>query len=809
MDSETAQTGRDRLLRVFRYLEALDEHRNPVKRHLGEQLWTLWLKDLPDHPSVRRGTPVVIESQGLAASDDGLSAQAQGPDFVLKIARPRLTSPPAPPAALEGWLEANWEDPFKEVSVLESKLESKKDTSPDTGRVRFAADPKRVATFEQWKGRRDQWAKNERPARTAMEIFEDFYELYGRVEREAERVEIVLGDGILSWRRPEGAVHHPILLQRLQLSFSPSVPEFTLTETEHPVELYSALFQSMPDVDGRAIGRCRDELEQEGYSPVGDGLTSGFLQRLVVQLSPRGEFLESGAPEGENDNPRIGRQPVLFLRSRTLGFAAAIEAILEDLRSRDDLPWSLLNIVGLEPPPAEENVDGSSDPGKGDADILLSKPANPEQVRIARRTEHAGGVLVQGPPGTGKTYTIGNLIGHLLAEGKSVLVTSHTTKALRMVRSQIVRELRSLSVSLLESDLDSHLQLESAVSNIADRLSRTDAKSLEFETEGLAQERAELLERLAELRQRLADARADEYRDVVVGGKTWSPSEAARKIAREVDVNGWIPTPVQIGVDIPLSGGDLVELYGTNRSISPDLESELSGNLPPVDELLAPADFEDLLVEKIRLEQSDHEFRADLWQNSASASASALGALAPTLKQSVAVLGSSEKWKLAAVYAGRNGGPHRETWEKLLALVEQVHFEAGSTQELLIQHETKLADESQLEQHEQTATEIHGHLRSGGNLGFFSLLTHSRWKQFIQKTVVDGGSPRLADHFLAASKFSRLKLLRRNLATRWDRQMAPLGRNPVLRPDPRLSGVALTGLDSSREETERVRLSLG
>jgi len=28
-----------------------------------------------------------------------------------------------------------------------------------------------------------------------------------------------------------------------------------------------------------------------------------------------------------------------------LGFAAAIEGILADLRTREDLPWSLLNIV--------------------------------------------------------------------------------------------------------------------------------------------------------------------------------------------------------------------------------------------------------------------------------------------------------------------------------------------------------------------------------------------------------------------------------------------------------------------------------
>jgi very-short-patch-repair endonuclease len=771
-DSRTVRTGRERLLRVFRYLEALNEHRNPVKRHIEEQLWTLWLRDLPDHPAIRRGTSPAAELSAVAAGEDGQSAAPVDSDFILKVARPKLSNPPPPPATVESWLAGDWENPFQEVSVLESRSEG----APGTASVRFAADPKRVAAFEKWKGHRDQWAKDERPARTAMQIFEDFYELYGRVEREAERVEIVLGDGILNWRRPEGTVHHPVLLQRLQLSFSPSVPEFTLTEAEHPVELYSALFQSMPDVDGRAIGRCRDELEREGYSPLGDGPTSGFLERLVVQLSSRGEFVSSGAPEGETDSPRVGRQPVLFLRARTLGFVAAIEAVLEDLRSRDDLPWSLLNIVGLEPPAPVAEETGGCGGGDQEGDILLTKPANPEQLRIARRTRQAGGVLVQGPPGTGKTYTIGNLIGHLLAEGKSVLVTSHTTKALRMVRSQIVPQLRSLSVSLLESDLDSHMQLESAVSTIADRLSRTDAKSLELEADRLTQERAGLLDRLAELRQQLAEARADEYRDVVVGGKAWAPSEAARKIARESDANGWIPGPVTAGVDQPLSGGDLAELYATNRSISADVENELSGHLPGADELPVPADFEDLVAEKARLEQTDHEFRSDLWQdNTGPASAGSLDALAGKLRRAVDALATRERWKLAAIYAGKNGGPHRETWEKLVALVEQLHLEAGGAQEILIQHETTLADESLLEQYEQTATEIHGHLRSGGQLGFFNLLTHKRWKQFIRTTRVDGAQPKLPDHFLAAGKLSRLKLLRKNLAVRWDRQMAPWG----------------------------------
>ena len=296
-------------------------------------------------------------------------------------------------------------------------------------------------------------------------------------------MELVLGDGILSWRRAEGSIYHPMLLQRLQLQFDASVPEFAISEADYPVELYSSLLQSMSDVDGRAIGRCREELEECGFHPLVNGATSGFLKRLVVQLSARGEFFEDGAPEKEASDPCIGRDPVLFLRGRTLGFAAAIEGILADLRTREDLPWSLLNIVGeeLPNPDLEDSNSPRIGPAPSDSQVLLSKAANPEQIRIGQQLEEHGGVLVQGPPGTGKTHTIGNLVGHLLAQGKSVLVTSQATKALRMVRHHIVPELRPLCVSVLESDLDSRKQLESAVGSIAERLSRADAGSLEME----------------------------------------------------------------------------------------------------------------------------------------------------------------------------------------------------------------------------------------------------------------------------------------------------------------------------------------
>jgi len=774
MNPEKLRVAREKLTRVFRYLEALNQHRNPAKRQIREQLWNLWLHDLPEHPSVKRGASKSSPARTKVADSKNGEATAGG--FVLKVQRPELTAPPEPSYGIAAWLEAGWDDPSKEPSVSASRDES--DEGGETRLANFGDDPARLAAFGRWRVAREEWAKNERPARAAMKIFETLYTLYGRIDREAERVELVLGDGILSWGRAEGSIYHPILLQRLQLQFNAAVPEFTISEADHPVELYSALFQSMTDVDGRAIGRCREELEQEGFHPLINGATSEFLKRLVVQLSPRGELLEDRRPAGEANDPRIGRDPILFLRARTLGFAAAIEGILADLRTRDDLPWSLLNIVGEESPvpDAREASSPGSATGEADAEVLLSKPANPEQIRIAKQLEQYGGVLVQGPPGTGKTHTIGNLIGHLLAQGKSVLVTSHTTKALRMVRNHIVPELRPLCVSVLESDLDSRKQLESAVGSIAERLSRADAGSLDMESRKLETERREILKKLDDVRGQLADARADEYRDLVIAGKTWPPADAARKVALEKETLGWIPGPVAAVAPVPLAPGELADLYRTNVSLSREDESELSGHLPELADLPGPEDFEASLSERTRLSMERLDVRSDLWQSGArETSPEELEALAANLAQAAEPLSGKDKWKLAAVYAGKYGHGHREPWDQLVGFVRLVHREAANAQESFVKYGPRLSDHFALEDQERIAGEILAHVENSGKLGSFTLLTHKAWSQFIESAKVNQAKPRLPEHFEALRKLSRLKTFRQDLAGRWDRQMAPLG----------------------------------
>ena len=777
MDAEKLHVVRDKLTRVFRYLEALNQHRNPAKRQIHEQPWSFWLRDLPEHPFIQRGTA----KGSFSNTKKGNTQVAEGgANYVLKVQRPRLTRAPEPPQEIAAWLEDGWDDPSNTFRVKQLPAEFENRAEPRN--LKFTDDPARTASLERWRLLRGEWMEAEKPARAAMKIFESLYALYGRIDREAERVELVLGDGILSWRRADGCIYHPILLQRLQLQFDASVPEFTLFEADQPVELYSALFQSMHEVDGRAIGRCREDLEQGGFHPLINGSTSAFLKRLVVQLSPRGEFLEDRPPDAETNDPSIGRDPVLFLRARTLGFAAAIEGILADLRKREDLPWSLLNIIGEESPIPDtgEEHPFASGSAQADGEVLLSKPANPEQIRIAQQLEEHGGVLVQGPPGTGKTHTIGNLVGHLLAQGKSVLVTSHTTKALRMVRHHIVPELRPLCVSVLESDLDSRKQLESAVGSIAERLSRADAGSLELQAKKLESERLDLLKKLDEIRNQLTEARTDEYRDIAIAGKSWAPADAARQVIEEKEVHGWIPGPVAAVAPLPLSPGELADLYRTGVSISREDENELSGHLPDLHDVPRAEDFEASVGERNRLGFEDLELRADLWESGdLGSSPGEIERLGAALAQAVEPLSGKEKWKLAAVYAGRYGGVHRQPWEQLIHSVRLVHREAANSQESFVEYGPESSDDTAAKEQERIAGEILAHLEDGGKLSSFSLFTHKAWNQFLERAKVNNARPRIPEHFRALRQLFRLKGLREDLGLRWDRQVATLGAPPA------------------------------
>ena len=88
------QTKRERLTKLFEFLKAYTDLRYPPVRDITQQLRTLWLKDLPAHPSVEL-------FRDIGKTDD----ETDDSDVALRLTRPTITACPPPPTSLSEWLK--------------------------------------------------------------------------------------------------------------------------------------------------------------------------------------------------------------------------------------------------------------------------------------------------------------------------------------------------------------------------------------------------------------------------------------------------------------------------------------------------------------------------------------------------------------------------------------------------------------------------------------------------------------------------------------------------------------------------------
>jgi len=748
------EIARQKLIQLFNFFKAVEQRRAPITRHIKDQPWVLRLSDFPNHETLRLLRPV---------PDDGTW---------LIFRKPETHLCPEPGERLRSWLNVGWENPgLNDVNHKSDRIDY---VGGVPNKVNFESQTGLKSEFLVWQAKRNLWKSVEYPARVALAVWERFFALHSQLEREGEAWELILGEGIFNWKRPAGDLHHPILLQRVELSFDPHNRAFRVSNLDVPPELYSALF-SDDECAGLPVKHWQEELSQGELRPMGDDGVTDWLKGVIGAFRD-GELVE-GEPESVEDFPRIGRAPVLFLRKRQAGRIQFIEEILADLPTASELPSSLLDIVGYAPEiePNESASESDTAYANEDENILLSKPANAAQLAILKKLAHQNGVLVQGPPGTGKTHTIANLIGSLLAEGKSVLVTSHTTKALRVLREQVAEPLRSLCVSVLDSDVTSRKEREMAVRELAVRLGES-RQSFVQQADLLAVKRRLILSELRTARSDLAMAINGEYRSLILDGKEIDPSKAAREIAEGEGVHDWIPGSVDTGKPLPLSESELNALYASNQQLACADEIELSRPLPRLDEFWTPEEFLRRTKEFSELVASDFAYRNELWRKE-HAGHGDLESLLEHISRAVEYLGQSENeiWHLAVIQSGMEGGQAAEIWQILCREVESVREQANKAAEPIFRYGPQLIDDWALEEQRDVLQEIIRHLNQGRTLTFITLLTKSKWKKLIELSRVDGGKPVRLEHFQALLSLAELELAREKLVGWWARQMMPHG----------------------------------
>jgi very-short-patch-repair endonuclease len=749
---------RERIASVFTYLQELHRVRTPPTVDLDDYAWRLALGQLPTSPT--------IERLGLFAGAGAAVPHGEdSPGSLLRVARPREAPCPPPPDVLVRWLPTAWPQPIP-LPELEAQLARPEKAD---GHALLTADQADAAA--EWVAQRHRWVGERTSAEDALAIFLELFKLWTQFEREGEKFQLYLGDGILVHKGAGFRVRHPVLLQRLELKFNPSVPAFTITESDDNPELYSPLLRHLL-VDGKSLLQMQQAFAEQLHHPLGGEATSRFLASVVHGFWPDGAYYESAEQAAAHSRgPCIYRDPTIYLGHRSQDFADAIDRYLERLAGKEEPPEALLRVVGI------ANARATTSNSDADIDLLLTQPTNPEQEQVIRRIEETGAVLVQGPPGTGKSHTIANLIGHLLAEKKSILVTSHASKALRVVREKVAPPLQSLCVSVLDTDGDSAKQLEESITGILNYFSTTSLRKLRKEIEAVAEERTQLKERIADLKERLLSALAEEATEIEFAGERLSAADAARRLAATAATDGWLPGPVSEDCELPLSAADraeLAELYELSAKTAGQVQPAGAGRLPDPSALPTPPQFNQACNEMTKLALLDIRTGAEYWRHDRQ-TAEQLEQLSQRVTAAAQIFEDPQPWLFECVAAGHRGREAREQWAQLVRSIRDLNQQIPPRKELVLQYGPQLALDGTVADAVQTCSEIVDHVSSGKKMKRVSTLFKSQWQSFMRAAQVDDGPPTTVEHFRALLDMLEIRSLRENLCRRWDRQMATAG----------------------------------
>ncbi|NKE58587.1 AAA family ATPase [Lentzea sp. PSKA42] len=545
-------TAVDRAVRLFQFLARSQQLKSNPPRTTESYESVLWFGQLPVHPAILS-----------AHRDDALVTRAS----LLTVDRVAHQDPPEPASELRPWLDGEWDEPTAPPRLRESIGEGEQRTALDDAEgIRDAHD--------EWKTRWSDWAEREKADRAARNVYNDLFSAYVTAAGHAEELELVVGVGCMSWAPPgHYVVRRHLVTVPAVIHFDDSTGRLTLQQTETAEGLSVELDMLDPGrvADPQRVVQIRNEAREVTAAVLQRDDVGGVLRRLVHALDGEAAYLDEDIPQKPGTHAVAAYAPAVILRRRSRqGIVDILDSVAGQLGESGVVPDGLLPLVDPDHRPASER---SPEPGalvELDADPFLPLPVNDRQLRVLTQVDAKAQVLVQGPPGTGKTHTVAALLSHLLAQGKRVLVTAHTDRALKEVRAKLPEAIAPLAVSVVGSSRSDMADLKVAVERISHVASEYDAEGARRAIDDHIAAIEELRLRRAGLYRRLLDARGEEVVEHEVGDYRGTLAAVAQRVEAEQERFDWLADLVSVDgvVPSPLPAADIVEWH---RSVVDDV----------------------------------------------------------------------------------------------------------------------------------------------------------------------------------------------------------------------------------------------
>ena len=563
---------RGNIIALYQYIAEVVKSIKTEKKDIHNEEWCYFLEELPKHSGI---TLNYLDNKNTPSDQK-----------ILQVEKIPFLEPLAIDKELLDWLSGDWGDYKSPIKLLSEKIIKENDTSKVVN-----ISKKEKEMLEKLLKDRKLWIEEQKKIEVVRNLFDTLYNKYLVLDRDSDTLELVVANGLV--KVPNEDICYPILLKKVNFTVDTEKNIISITDASDndfiTQELYLNFLAEVENINLDKVFYLEDKIVENNIHPISKNDTiKDFFREFIHNLNPRAQFIEDLDKKNKESVITIEWKPILFIRKKDDGKVEAINNIIKDIENGGEIPEYLSELVGV--------IGSDKRAIEPIPDILFTKETNNEQIEIIKSLYSHRAVVVQGPPGTGKTHTIANLLGHFLAEGKNVLITSQTKKALDVLKEKIPTDIQDLCISMLDDDSS---DLGNSVESISEKLGYLNLETLKNEYEEIENQRNELKEDIKNIKRKIFNIKYQESHPIIYNNESITLREAGeflRKNQRELDR---IPGIVSSGIPCPINNENLAFLKsGYKKSVSKEEEKEIELGLNKLSDFWTLEEFKEMLENK-------------------------------------------------------------------------------------------------------------------------------------------------------------------------------------------------------------------
>lgn len=745
---------RSRLTRVFQYLRELKGHDKAIVRDIKkyEKVW--WQSDL-EHI---RGITLSYHNE-----QDG---------EWISIQRPFVPVPPTLPEELTDWV-LDYSDPDKIPEAI-----------PQIGDKKFEDDQHLVDLFKEWLGDVwKPWADDAKIHWRTKYIYDELFNYYHQLLEEGEEKEIAWGHGLLTWKVGNLEIQRHLLVTPLEIDFDPDSGVFRLRPKSTGTQIETDMLTNVEYSNAKKLMETIEELNNDINIRI-EKEVGPFLQKVIHLISPDGQYYSTDEPYLDLwESPRISYTPALFIRkSNKQSWIKELDHVICQLDHGISLPSHLVRLVSTDEEEIAKEAEATEDWSDEVQDVLYPLPSNSAQREVLKYLAKSDGVVVQGAPGTGKSHTIVNVAAHLLAQGKRVLVTSEKERSLEVIAEMIPEEIRPFCVKLFSNDPQAAKELEYAIRIITEGLEGKDIDQLTVQANQLQKERSQVIAELERIEKKLESSALLEHEAMDFSGHSFT-AVSGRKWLQDHEKSNWFPDQVKTKEPFPISKEERKEFIKLLHRFGSSDHADLLLHRPNLSDIPTPNSFHSLVQELHEIEnqftQSEHIINEwNITENIKHLIPSAIESVEQAI-QELRLMNDSYEWQLSIL----KDESLQERWKDLVEDFREKIKELQALEVELLEYEFQVPNNKPIPLLKDDVKIILDRLENEKQVGsFFKHVTGRHQAYLFKECIVNQKAPSTLNDFKLLSKHLERLDLRRRIALKWNRLMAPIA-GPTIEED--------------------------